>query len=105
MLPQVFPPQHPLTRKGGARAWNSQLLRYAGHRMADMYASGIASATPCVLKLLSCAPNNAVTAVVCCFALPAYVAFQHTPQCQHMLQLHRHGERLSHECHMGLCCV
>ncbi len=63
--------------------WNSQLLRYAGHRMADMYASSIASVKPHVLKLLSFAPNIAVTVVAVTvvayrFALPAYVAFQHT---------------------------
>jgi len=55
--------------------WNSQLLRYAGHRMADMYASSIASVKPHVLKLLSFAPNIAVTAVAVTavayrFALP-----------------------------------
>ena len=36
----VFPARHPLTGEGGARVWNTQLLRYAGYRNDDMSVTG-----------------------------------------------------------------
>ncbi|KAK9867318.1 hypothetical protein WJX84_004437 [Apatococcus fuscideae] len=36
----AFDPEHSLTGEGGARVWNTQLLRYAGYRQNDMSISG-----------------------------------------------------------------
>eukprot|EP00243_Klebsormidium_subtile_P011023 TRINITY_DN607_c0_g1_i1.p1 TRINITY_DN607_c0_g1~~TRINITY_DN607_c0_g1_i1.p1 ORF type:complete len:347 (-),score=64.91 TRINITY_DN607_c0_g1_i1:1723-2763(-) len=36
----VFRPEHPLTKQGGPRVWNSQLMRFAGYRQPDMEIKG-----------------------------------------------------------------
>ncbi|GAQ81306.1 nitric oxide synthase [Klebsormidium nitens] len=36
----VFRPEHPLTKQGGPRVWNLQLMRFAGYRQPDMEVKG-----------------------------------------------------------------